>query len=210
VFKHIETEEIGPAIVEYAAFEEQEFIVLERRVEEFHELYGEGLNEHVLKNAPCGVLLVEDRGFDGADEIAVATNSDVYDPAKLLVADAIAEETGATLTLLQAVPEGVSDERRRVVQEYHDELRRVLTVTADSRILETDDRVEGLSRFANSADLLVTTTERRGLRGAVFGRPGDQLVDSVDCTAVMVQPADKQRSGFIQRTVLSRLFGGRN
>ena len=210
VFKDIETEEIGPAIVEYAAFEEEDFIVLERQVEELHELYGEGLNEHVLKNAPCGVLLVEDRGFEGADEIAVATNSDVYDPVKLLVADAIAEETGATLTLLQAVPEEVSDERRQVVQEYHDELRRVLTVTADSRILETDDRVEGLSRFANSADLLVTTTERRGIRGAVFGRPGDRLVDSVDCTAVMVQPPDEQQSGFIQRTILDRLFGGRN
>ena len=207
-FREIRTEDIGPAIVEYASFEEEDFIVLERRVEELHELYGEGLNEHVLKNAPCGVLLVEDRGFDGADEIAVATNSGTYDPVKLLVADAIAEETGATLTLLQAVPEDVSEERRAVVQEYHDELRRILTVTADSRILETDDRVEGLSRFAESADLLVTTTERRGLRGAVFGRPGDRLVDSVDCTAVMVQPPDEQRSGFIQRVLLDRIFGG--
>lgn len=207
-FREIRTEEVGPAIVEYASFEEEDFVVLERRVEELHELYGEGLNEHVLKNAPCGVLLVEDRGFDGADEIAVATNSGTYDPVKLLVADAIAEETGATLSLLQTVPEGVSDERRQVVQEYHDELRRVLTVTTDSRILETDDRIEGLSRFAESADLLVTTTERRGLRGAVFGRPGDRLVDSVDCTAVMVQPPDTQQSGFIQRVLLDRLFGG--
>ncbi len=207
-FREIRTEEVGPAIVEYASFEEEEFIVLERRVEELHELYGEGLNEHVLKNAPCGVLLVEDRGFDGADEIAVATNSGTYDPVKLLVADAIAEETGATLTLLQTVPEDVSDERRAVVQEYHDELRRILTVTADSRILETDDRIEGLSRFTESADLLVTTTERRGLRGAVFGRPGDRLVDSVDCTAVMVQPPDERQSGFVQRVLLDRIFGG--
>ena len=207
-FREIETEDIGPAIVEYASFEDEEFIILERKVEELHELYGEGLNEHVLKNAPCGVLLVEDRGFDGADEIAVATNSGTYDPVKLLVADAIAEETGATLTLLQAVPEGVSDERRQVVQTYHDEIRRILTVTADSRIIENDDRIEGLARFANSADLLVTTTERRGIQGAVFGRPGDRLVDSVDCTAVMVQPPDEKQSGFIQRTILDRLFGG--
>ena len=205
-FREIKTEEVGPAIVEYASFEEEDFIVLERRVEELHELYGEGLNEHVLKNAPCGVLLVEDRGFDGADEIAVATNSGTYDPVKLLVADAIAEETNATLTLLQTVPEGVSEDRRAVVQEYHDELSRSLTAPVHSRILETDDRIEGLSRFAESADLLVTTTERRGLRGAVFGRPGDRLVDSVDCTAVMVQPPDKRQSGFIQRVLLDRLF----
>ncbi|MES3516727.1 MAG: amino acid permease [Natronomonas sp.] len=205
-FREIKTEELGPAIVEYASFHEEDFIILERRVEELHELYGEGLNEHVLKNAPCGVLLVEDRGFDGADEIAVATNSGTYDPVKLLVADAIAEETGATLSLLQTVPEGVSDDRRAVVQEYHDSLSRILTVPVNSRILETDDRIEGLSRFANAADLLVTTTERRGLRGAVFGRPGDRLVDSVDCTAVMVQPPDARKSGFIQRVFLDRLF----
>ena len=205
-FREIKTEEVAPAIVEYASFHDEDFILVERRVEEFHELYGEGLNEHVLRNAPCSVLLVEDRGFDGADEVAVATNSGTYDPVKLLVADAIAEETGATLTLLQTVPEGVSEDRRAVVQEYHDELSRILTAPVHSRILETDDRIEGLSRFAESADLLVTTTERRGLRGAVFGRPGDRLVDSVDCTAVMVQPPDKRQSGFIQRVLLDRLF----
>ncbi|GAB7090101.1 APC family permease [Halorubrum luteum] len=207
-FRTIRTEEVGSAIVEFAAFEDMDFILLERRVEELHELYGEGLNEHVLKNAPCGVLLVEDRGFEGADEIAVATSRGVYDPEKLLVADAIAEETGATLTLLQTVPEGAPDERKRAVQQYHDELRRVLTVTADSRILETDDRVEGLAQYANAADLLVTTTERRGLRGAVFGRPGDRLVDTVDITAIMVQPADQRQTGLIQRVLLDRLFGG--
>ncbi len=207
-FKRITTEEVGPAIVEYAAFEDESFIVLERNVEELHELYGEGLNEHVLKNAPCGVLLVEDRGFEDIDEIAVATSSGVYDPVKLLVADAIAEETGAELSLLQTLPADASDERRQVVQKYHDDLRRVLTVPADSQIIENDDRIAGLARFANAADLLVTTTERRGIRGAVFGRPGDRLVDSVDCTAIMVQPPDQQRVGVIQRVVLNRLFGG--
>jgi len=206
-FKRITTEEVGPAIVEYASFEDESFIVLERNVEELHELYGEGLNEHVLKNAPCGVLLVEDRGFEDIEEIAVATSSGVYDPVKLLVADAIAEETGAELSLLQTLPTNVSDERRRVVQKYHDDLRRVLTVPTDSRIIENDDRIAGLARFANAADLLVTTTERRGIRGAVFGRPGDRLVDSVDCTSIMVQPPGHQQQGVIKRVVLNRLFG---
>ena len=206
-FRSITTEDIGPAIVEFAAFEDQDFIILERNVEELHELYGEGLNEHVLKNAPCGVLLVEDRGLSDIDTIAVATDRGVYDPVKLLVADAIAEETGAELMLLQTIPENASDERRQVVQKYHDNLRRVLTVPADSRILKTDDRVAGLARFASDADLLVTTAERHGVRGAIFGRPGDRLVDTVDCTAVMVQPADEQQLGVIQRVVLNRLFG---
>ncbi|EMA59438.1 amino acid permease-associated protein [Halorubrum kocurii JCM 14978] len=205
-FRETETEDPGRAVVEYASFHEEDFIMLERRVEELYEPYRRGLNKYVLKNAPCAVLLVEDRGFDGADEIAVATNSGTYDPVKLLVANEIAEGTGATLTLLQTVPADASDERRAVVQEYHDNLRRILTVDADSRVLETDDRVEGLSRFAESADLLVTTTQRRGLQGAVFGRPGDRLVDSVDCSAVMVQPPDKRQSGLIQRAIIDRMF----
>ncbi|WP_205742937.1 universal stress protein [Halalkalirubrum salinum] len=205
-FREIKTEDIDRAVVEYASFQEKDFIMLERRVEELYELYGGGLNRHVLKNAPCGVLLVEDRGFEGVDEIAVATNSGTYDPVKLLVANAIAEETGATLTLLQTVPVDASDERRAVIQEYHDNLRRILTVVADSRVLETDDRVEGLSRFAESADLLVTTTQRRGIQGMVFGRPGDRLVDRVDCTALMVQPPDARKSGLIQRVLIDRLF----
>lgn len=206
-FRTVTTEDIGPAIVEFASFEDQSFVVLERRVEELHELYGEGINEHVLKNARCGVLLVEDRGIDRVDEIAVATDRGVYDPEKLLVADAIAEETGATLTLLQTIPEDAPAERQQVVQEYHDELRRILTVTADSQILRSDDRVAGLARFANAADLLVTTTERRGVSGALLGRPGDRLVDVVDVTSIMVQPAGKQRPGLVQRVVLDRLFG---
>ncbi|MCU4752472.1 amino acid permease [Halobacteria archaeon AArc-curdl1] len=206
-FRTVTTEDVGPAIVEFASFEDQSFIVLERRVEELHELYSEGVNEHVLRNAPCGVLLVEDRGFDGVEEIAVATERGVYDPEKLLVADAIAEETGATLTLLQTIPEDAPSGREQVVQEYHDELRRILTVTADSRILRSDDRVAALARFANAADLLVTSTERRGLSGALFGRPGDRLVDVVDVTAVMVQPAGKRQEGLVQRLVLDRLFG---
>ncbi|TKX45613.1 universal stress protein [Halorubrum sp. SD690R] len=205
-FREIETEDVGRAVVEYASFHEENFIMLERRAEELYELYRGGLNKYVLKNAPCAVLLVEDRGFDGGDEIAVGTNSGTYDPVKLLVANEIAEGTGATLTLLQTVPADASDERRAVVQEYHDNLRRILTVDADSRVLETDDRVEGLSRFAESADLLVTTTQRRGLQGVVFGYPGDRLVDNIDCTAVMVQPPDKRRSGLIQRAVIDRLF----
>ncbi|MFC6721614.1 amino acid permease [Halobacteriaceae archaeon SHR40] len=205
-FRETKTEDAGRAVVEYASFHEEDFIMLERRVEELYEPYRGGLNKYVLKNAPCAVLLVEDRGFDGADEIAVATNSGTYDPVKLLVANEIAEGTGATLTLLQTVPADASDERRAIVQEYHDNLRRILTVDADSRVLETDDRVEGLSRFAESADLLVTTTQRRGLQGAVFGRPGDRLVDSVDCTAVMVQPLDKRQSGLIQRAIIDRMF----
>ena len=123
------------------------------------------------------------------------------------VADAIAEETGATITLMQAVSASAAESRRETIEEYHSELMRLLTVPAQSRVLETDDAVSGLARFAESADLLVTGTETRGVSGDIFGRPGDELVDSVGCTAIMVQPADEHRPGIVQRYLLSKLFG---
>ncbi len=207
-YLEIESEDVPDAIVEFATFDGYDLLVLERRREEFHRPFAGGLNDHVLRNAPCGVLLVEDRGFDGVDEIAVVASRGAYDPLKLLVADAIAEETGAELVLLQAVPADAPGQRRQVIEDYHAELMRILTVRARSHVVETDDRVDGLARFAESADLLVTGTESRGILGDMLGRPGDRLVDSVDVTAVMVQPTDEHRPGLVQRLILDRLFGG--
>ncbi|AFZ74150.1 APC family permease [Natronobacterium gregoryi] len=207
-YLEITAENVPEAVVEFSTFEGYDLLVLERRPEELHRRFSSRLTDHVLKNAPCGVLLVEDYGFDGADEIAVVANRGPYDPLKLLVADAIAEETGAELVLLQAVPADAPEQRRETVHDYHVELMRILTVPARSRVVETDDRVAGLARFAESADLLVTGMESRGLRGDLFGRPGDRLVDSVDVTAVMVQPDDERQPGLVQRVVLDKLFGG--
>ena len=206
-YSEVTAEDIEEAIVEFASYEGYDLLMLERRREEFHQrLLGRGKTEWFLKNAPCGVLLVEDRGFDGADEIAVVASRGGYDPLKLLIADAIAEETGARITLLHALPEDAPETRRETIEDYHASLISILTVPGQSRVIETDDEVEGLARFAGSADLLVTGTESHGLSGDLFGRPSDQLVDSVDCTAVMVQPHSERRDGFIKRAVVDRLF----
>ena len=205
-YRRVTSENTPRAITEFAAFEGHDLMLLERRSEELHERLSRGVTNYVLRHAPCGVLLVEDRGFDGADEIAVVANRGAYDPLKLLVADAIAEETGAKISLLQAVSEDAPASRVGAVEDYHTELIRLLTVTAESKVIQTDDPIAGFVRFVESADLLVTGTESRGLRGSIFGRPSDQVVDSVDVTAIMVQPADQQRPGLVQRYILDRLF----
>ena len=203
----VHTEDVPESIAGYAAHESHDLILFERRTAELHQQVFGGDTATLLKEAPCGVALVEDRGFDGADEIAVVTQRGTYDPLKLLIADAIAEETGAILTLLQTIPAAAPEGRRHTIEEYHRELARICTVTVNSRVLETDEPIEGLIQYVESADLLVTSVESRGPIGDVLGRPGDELVDRVDCTSVLVQPADEQRSGLIQRYVLSKLFG---
>ena len=203
----VHTEDVPESVAQYAAHENHDLVLLERRPEELHRRLVGGETTQILREVPCGAAVIEDRDFDGAEEIAVVTQRGAYDPLKLLIADALAEETGASLTLIQPIPANAPDNRRATVEDYHRELTRICTVPVESRILETDDPVDGIVRFAEPADLLVTSTESRGLIGDLFGRPGDEVVDRVDCTAVMVQPADEQRAGIVQRLVLNRLFG---
>ncbi len=206
----VRTESVPKSVAAYAAHEESNLVLSERRTAEIHRKLLGGEVAELLREVPCGVALVEDRGFDTDEElaeIAVVTQRGAYDPLKLLIADAIAEETGATLSLLQAIPADAPGQQRQRVEDYHAELMRILSVPSQSRVLETDDTVGGLARFAEPADLLVTATENRGAVGSLLGRPGDELVDRVDCTAVMVQPENEQRSGLVQRYLLSRVFG---
>jgi len=206
-YREIDSEDHKRAIVDFATYERYDLIVLERRRAEFHRRLFGGETDWILENAPCDVMLVEDRGFDGADEIAVVANRGAYDPLKLLLADAIAEETGAEINLLQAIPADPPDRRRETLEEYHNELISILTVPARSTILEVDDETEGIARFAASADLLVTGVDRTGLSGRLLGRPSDSVVESVDCTAVMVQTHDGRQDGLLKRLVMDYLFG---
>lgn len=201
-YREVDSEDHKRAIVDVATYEGYDLIVLERdRAELHHRVFG-GEIQWLLDNAPCDVLLVEDRGFDGIDEIAVVASRGPYDPLKLLVADSVAEETGAEINLLQAIPTDSADTKRRTVESYHTELMRLTTVPTRSTVVEADDEVAGLARFAESADLLVTGVDRAGLSGRLLGRPGNRLVESVDCTAVMVQTHDDSTP----RNVVGRLL----
>ena len=206
-YREIDSEDHKRAIVDFATYEGYDLIVLERRRAEFHRRLFGGEIDWLLENAPCDVVLVEDRGFEGADEIAVVANRGAYDPLKLLIADAIAEETGAEINLLQAIPADPPESQRRTIEEYHNELLRILTVPARSTIVEADDEVKGLARFAAPADLLVTGVDRTGISGRLLGRPSDSLVESVDCTAVMVQTHEGRQDGLLKRLVMDYLFG---
>ncbi len=206
-YREVDTDEFKQAVVDYATYEGSDLMLLERRSEEgFGRLFGGRDTEWIRRNAPCDVALVEDRGFDGAGEIAVVTTRGVYDPLKLLLADAIAEETGAELNLIQVLPENAPESRRQAVEDYHNELVSICTVPTRSTVLETDDELVGLTRFVGNADLLVTGLGRTGLRARLFGQPESQLIEAVDCSAVAVQPRERRPRGVIERLLMEYLF----
>ena len=206
-YQEVDTEDLRHAIVDFASYGGYDLIVLERRQADFHRRLFGGDTDWILRNAPSDVLLVKDNGFEGADEIAVVASRGPFDSLKLLVADAIAEETGATINLLQAVPDGAPATRREMVERYHEEVISILTVPARSTVLEADDQSTALARFAGDADLLVTGVDRTGLGARIFGRPGNRLVDSIDTTAIMVQTHEGRTKGLVQRLLMDHLFG---
>ncbi|QSG01542.1 amino acid permease [Natranaeroarchaeum sulfidigenes] len=206
-YREIDSEDHEQAIVDYATYEEIDLILLERRAEErFQRLFGDRETERILRNAPCDVAVVEDRGFESPDEIAVVTARGAYDPVKLLIADAIAEETGAEISLLQTIPEDAPDTQRRTIEDYHNDLTSICTVPVTSRILETDEPLVGLQRFVGDADLVLTGVGRTGLAGRLFGQPEQQLVERLDCSVISVQAHESRRQGFIEQLVMEYVF----
>ena len=198
-YRQVDSTDTNQAIIDFANYEDTDFLLLERQSNEtFRGLLGSD-TDWILRNSPANVLLVEDRGFEGIDEIAVVTTRGGYDPVKLLVADAIAEETGAQINLVQVVGEAAADNKRQTIDQYHNELISILTVTARSTVLETDEPLDGIDRFTADADLLVTGIERTGASRSLFGHPGDRLVERVSCSAIMVQPADRHYDGLTRR-----------
>ncbi|MDQ2048860.1 amino acid permease [Natronolimnohabitans sp. A-GB9] len=205
-YREIDSEDHNRAIVDCATYGDYDLIVAERDRAQFHQRLFGGGTDWLLENAPCDVLLVEDDDFDGADEIAVVANRGAYDPLKLLFADAVAEETGAEINLLQAIPEDAPESQRETIERYHEELLSILTVPARSTIIEADDEITGLTRFVGDADLLVTGVDRTGVSARLLGRPGNQLVERVETTAVMVQTHDGRQPGRLQRLLMNYLF----
>ena len=206
-YRTVDTEDHKQAIVDYVNYTGIDLLVLERRAEEgFRRLLGDRETEWILKNTPSAVAVVEDRGFDDIAEISVVTTRGTYDPFKLLIADAIAEETGAEITLLRALPADVTRQRRQRVEEYHSELLRICTVPGRSTVLETDDAIGELARFVGDADLLVTSAGRTGITARLFGQPESQLIEAVDCSAIGVQADEARHRGFLERLVMEHLF----
>ena len=204
-YQEIDSGDHKRAIVDFATYEQIDLLLVERDVDS--SLPGRSETEWLLQNAPCDVAIVEDRGFEGIEEIAVANRGrGPYDPLKLLIADAIAEETGAEINLIQAIPEDAPETRRESAEAYHADLISMLTVPARSTVLETDDQIEGVARFVGDADLLVTGVSHTGPLDRIRGERANKLVDSVECTAIMVQTHDARQQSLLEQLLMEYLF----
>ena len=129
----------------------------------------------------------------------------LYDATKVVIADAIAVEFGASVDLLFSLDPSAPPQQRETVQNHLNELAAQFTAPVTNRIVEAEDQSAGLIDVTSESDLLIISAGTDGFKGALFGRPADRIVEGVDCTAIMVR-AGETEVGLIRRFLENRVF----
>ncbi|QLK25082.1 amino acid permease [Natrinema zhouii] len=193
------------AIANFAEHEDADFLLLERSDDPLYAPVFGTTVEWITRNAPCDVLLVEDRDLDRIDSVTVVTDRGPFDPQKITVANALATEAGGSITLLYPLDDAATETQRETIDEYLAELESLCSVPVNRSIVETDDPEREFVSVTNTGDILVIGTDGGRIRGALFGRPADRIIDSVDCTAVQVQ-SKRGKAGPLRRLVERTVF----
>jgi len=193
------------AIVNFAAHEESNAILMERHPGRLsHQFIGSPI-EWILRHAPCDVILAEDRAFDDVSEITVLTDRSPYDPSKVQIADALAGELGATIRLVYAVEQSVTSDFKETLDDYHGELTELCSAPVTTEIVETDGSVEDLITVAGTAEFLVLSRNYR-LRHELRDSVSDQIIDTVQIPALGVHTHEAERPGLLGRLLERVVF----
>ena len=194
------------AVVNFTETEDADFLLLEREDESpYAPVFGTS-GEWITRKAPCDVLLIEERDLTDIHSITVVTDDGPFDPQKIAIANALASETQSRIDLLYPVTGSATDSQRETIEEYLAELEELCSVPVYRSVVESDDPARDFVSATDPADVLLIGTDGGRLRRNLFGRPADWVVDSVDCTAVQIEPARSERPGFLRRTIERIVF----
>ena len=168
------------------------------------ELLGEDVDWY-MEQAPCDVVFVRDRGLDHIDEITVLTHRGSYDPTKVRMANALAEQMDATLRFVTAVRRDVTDERMQATRKFHAELADICTVSVQTDIVRAEDRVRGIIEAATASDLAVVgAVAHSTLHEFFFGDPAVTISAGLDCSVLLIHPQGSRGRTFL-RAVIERI-----
>jgi nucleotide-binding universal stress UspA family protein len=204
-YGEIVSHDLERAIVNFAEHEDADFLLMERSDDPLYApVFGTSI-EWVTREAPCDVLLIEDRDIDRIDAVTVVTDRGPFDPRKIAVANALAGEAGASIDLVYPLDSAATETRRETIDEYLGELESLCSVPVNRSLVQTDDPERDFVSVTAPSDVLVIGTDGGRIRGNLFGRPADRIVDSVDCTAIQVE-SNRERSGPLRRVVERVVF----
>ncbi|QLG28740.1 amino acid permease [Halorarum halophilum] len=158
----------------------------------------------VLDHTDCDAVLVDDGapesggsrgGMDAPDGVglgdvnvvSVLTDEGPYDPAKVAVADAVAMAHDAEVRFEYSVDGFVSEEQRRVIDDYHEEIAGLCSAPVRTGFVLPDG---GKVDFeADETDVLVT------------GVGAGEILENVDCPTLVVRPREETTPGRFARAL---------
>jgi amino acid transporter/nucleotide-binding universal stress UspA family protein len=161
----------------------------------------------IMEHAPCDVVFVQHEQRTEVDEIAVVTDRSPFnDPLKVELADAMADTLGASVRFLFAVSEDAPDELIETIEDYHDELDELCTVSVESTIVRTHTEIDGLSRELESSDLvMLSTVTHRRLPDLLIEQRSDRLAAAIEQPVLLVHSKQTRRGSFL-RPILDRVL----
>jgi amino acid transporter/nucleotide-binding universal stress UspA family protein len=158
-----------------------------------------------IEHADTDLVFVRARDLDGIDEIAVVSDGGPFDPLEVLVANAIAGESDATIRFVHAV-EGANDEQRETIAAYHDELAEMCTVPTESDVLADDDIDTILSAVSTADVAVISTSAHHFLYDVVFGAVPDELAENARSTVLLTHSHEPRRHTFIRHLLNRYVF----
>jgi len=182
------------AIVNFAEGRDVDTIVAEHEPLRLRSRLGGDPIDWVVRHAHCDVLLVDNLGYNEPAHIALSGDGGPYPPLAVTVAGAIAEANGGSISMWH--PGTGSDDKRRTVDDYQDELSSMLSVPVQSEPFRTDGGVPP------RPDLLVRRGADDRLRNAVLD--DSPTVPNPGCTTITVYPHESRRPSLVRR-LLERL-----
>lgn len=177
------------ALANYVGEYDVDMLVMEQQPSRLRERVFDSDIEWVLAHTDCDGVIVNNSEVkrDEIDTVTVLTDEGPYDPAKIAVADAVAAAHDATVELEYALDEFTSEEQRRAVADYHEEVAALCSVPVRTALVRSDG---GGATVENSdTDVLVVSTD------------GRSLADSADCLTLVVRPREETTPGRFGRAL---------
>jgi len=191
------------AIVNYAKDIDADVLLIDRPPGRVSETILGSDTDWIEEHAPCTVVEATDFDQAGIERIAVVTDEGPFDPEKVAIAGAVAEQVDATVRFYLAIGENPPESRRNTTDDYLDDLQSLCSAPVELRVLETDtDAV--IEQAVAGSDLLVASGTQHGLLDRLFDHLPSGSPASADHGTLLVY--GKSSPGWLRRKLEQRLF----
>jgi len=205
-YGEIAAHDIKSALVNYARHKDLDALLLPAGRRTLRDLLPPNDLEWILRNAPCDVMLVDLGHLEVVTRVVVVTSQGAYEPSKIDVADAIAEQLGVELQLVHPLEDTAATSKREAIEEYHAELAESCRSEVVSEIAEVGDKYADIVSTFTPTDLAIIGLEPDGFKYRFFERPQQKLIDRLPCSSIQFRPQAPEELSALERFLERRVF----